>query len=192
MLALLGAAAPAAAQNLVVNGDFDPAQGVTSWVPGPMTVLQWIAADWQGDPASGSGHFTNVAPCAGTVASQCIALLPPHAASFELGAAVFLESLPIDASARVAVLALDGTSCAGTVVGFSNGPSANVQGQWDSFLTTDIPLPASTQSVSIQLTVTKPFLPGCPATPPVSARFDHVRFGPTGTTPVTLQSLSVE
>ena len=192
LLGALGLGARVDAQNLVVNGDF--AQGFAAWTPGPMTLFEWSASDWQGDPASGSGRLTNVAPCAGTASSQCVTLPEPLAASYELGAAVFLESPPEQASAQVAVFALDGTSCAGAPVGSFQGPIVNVQGQWISFLNAGNPLPPTTRSVTILLLVTKlPFLPSCtPPLPTASARFDRVRFGPTGTTPVILQSLSVE
>jgi hypothetical protein len=159
-----------------------------------MTFFEWSPADWQGDPNSGSGRLTNVAPCAGTSAVQCVAVPAPLAASYELGAAVFLEPPPQQASAQVLLLARDGASCGGATVGFFPGPVVNVQGQWTSFLDPGIQLPPSTQSVSISLVVTKlPILPSCvPVLPNVTARFDRVRFGPTGTTPATLRSFSVE
>jgi hypothetical protein len=193
LLGMLGVGARAGAQNLVVNGDFDVAQGVSSWAPDPMTLFGWSTADWQDDPTSGSGRLTNVAPCAGTAAVQCVAVPAPLAASYELGAAVFLEPPPQQASAQVRMLARDGASCGGATVGSFQGPIVNVQGQWTSFLDPGIQLPPSTQSVTILLVVTKlPFLPNCLPLPNVSARFDHVRFGPTGTTPATLRSFSVE
>jgi hypothetical protein len=191
---MLGRGGPADAQNLVANGDFDSAQGVASWTAGPMTLFAWSSADWQGDPTSGSGRLTNAAQCASTVTTQCVELPPPLAASYELGAAVFLESTTLQASAHVSVFAIDGTSCTGPTLSSFQSPIVSLQGQWTSFLDADIPLPPSTRSVVVQLVVAKPvILPLClPPLPPVTARFDHVRFGPTGTTPVTALSISVE
>ena len=65
LLVVLGLAAPAVGQNLVANGDFDPAHGVSSWTAGSMAFLVWSPVDWLGDPTSGSGRLTNVAHCAG-------------------------------------------------------------------------------------------------------------------------------
>jgi hypothetical protein len=190
-LAAFLASGVAAAQNLVANGDFDVS--VASWTPGLMTFLGWSSTDWQGDPTSGSALMTNAAPCGSTGSSQCVTLPLPLAASYELGAAVFLfQSTIPQASAHVTVLAHEGTSCAGLPVGSFQGPIVTVPDQWISFLNPGIQLPPSTQSVTISLSVAKPFLPGCVPLPSASALFDHVRFGPTGTTPVTMQSFSVE
>ena len=63
-----------------------------------------------------------------------------------------------------------------------DGGVVTTQGQWTSVMTTGVPLPAATQSVSIHLIVNKPFLPCTPPQGLAIARFDRVRFGPSGTT----------
>jgi hypothetical protein len=190
VLALLGLSPIARAQNLVVNGEF-PAD-VSGWSVGPMASFGWAMADWQGAPASGSGALTNVAPCAGVSVSRCVPLPLPLAASYEAGGAVELLSATVDGSAQFAVLASAGSGCEAPVTASFSVPIAAVTGQWVNALDQGIVLPPATRSVGILLTVTKPFLPGCVPLPNVSALFDHVRFGPTGTTPVRLQSLSIE
>ena len=190
VLWLVGLGANAGAQNLVANGDFDT--GLESWTLGSMAAFTWNPADWQGNPASGSGRHTNQAPCAGTSVRQCLVLPLPLAASYELGAAVSFQGGPGMGSATVWATTYEGTSCAGVGTASFLGPASTVPGQWDSFLTPGLELPESTGAVAIDLVVTKPFVPGCPGLPTISALFDHVRFGPTGTTPVALESFAIE
>lgn len=190
----LGLGAPAEAQNLVVDGDFDTVTSLASWPPGFFTSLEWTPQDWQGDPGSGSMRLTNQAPCGGTFALQCVDLPEPHAALYEFGVAMYLDGPPQLVSAHVTVQAWDGAACQGVPVLSFNSATANQQRTWSWFFQSGFEVPASTRSVGIRLVVSKlPFMPNClPPLGPVSARFDDVRFGPAGTTPVTLQSFSVE
>ena len=194
LLGGLASAGPAHAQNLVTNGDFDAAQGLAGWSVGLMAQLVWSPTDWLGEAVSGSARLTHLAPCASVFLTQCVEVPQPLAASYELGAAVYLESPLTQAAAEVQVVARDGAGCGGaTLLTFAQA-GVNQQGSWVSILNTSILLPPDTRSVDLLLVVAKlPFLPSCtPPLPNVTARFDHVRFGPTGTTPATLQSLSIE
>jgi hypothetical protein len=195
LVGLLGSCPVARAQNLVANGEFDAGQGVASWTAGSMSLLEWNTLDWQGDPASGSGRMTNAAPCASTSADQCLVLPQPLARSYELGASILVEPAgSVTGTARVTGSALAGTSCGGFALSTFATPMVSVTSEWTPVLENAISLPPNAGSVWISLEVSKlPFLPGClPPLGPASARFDHVRFGPTGTTPVRLQSLSIQ
>ena len=184
----------AGAQNLVVNPDFDGALGIDAWQGGPLTLLEWSSSDWQGDPASGSARLSHFAPCGNTYMFQCVVPSAPLAASYELGATVYLESPPQVASAHVAAHFYADAGCQVQALGTFQSGVVNQQGTWVSLLNGGMVLPPATQSVRILLVLSKiPFIPSClPPLPTVVARFDHVRFGPTGTTPVTLESLSIE
>ena len=187
-----GWAAPAAAQDLVVDGRFDSVSALASWTSGGMNLVEWSVSDWQGDPHSGSARVTNVAPCASTSLHQCVSLPLPLAESYEVGGAVFLETRAPSLSGSLMVLAHAQPACAGSSV-FAGATPPALLSEWTTSLTPGLTLPPSTRSVSVLLRVNKPFTPNClPFQPPVTARFDHVRFGPTGTTPVSLQSLSIE
>ena len=138
----------AAAQNLVANGDFHV--GAASWTPGSMTLFEWNSADWQGDPTSGIGApDERRRPARARPPSNAWSCRHRSRASYELGAAVYLEAPPQAASASVRVFAHEGAACQGAALGSFQGGIVNQQGTWVSLLNPAIQLPPTTQSVTI-------------------------------------------
>lgn len=86
--AALFGAAPACAQNLVVNGDFDT--DVSGWTPSPFN--RWDEADHEEAPDSGSllirNNFLN--PQASIGVSQCVAVTP--GTPYDVGASFLIPS----------------------------------------------------------------------------------------------------
>jgi hypothetical protein len=192
LLLIFGCSLPAAAQNLVVDADFDTAASVESWPPGIFSLPEWIPDDWQADPRSGAMRLHNIAPCGSTFSSQCIALPEPHAPSYDFGIAMALDGASGAEGAHADVRAWDGPSCQGASTPLALASIVNQPAGWLTFFHPRLAVPASTRSIRIVLSVQRWFIPGCVPSGAASARFDDVRFGPAGTTPVTLDSFSVE
>jgi hypothetical protein len=191
VLLLLCCGVEAAAQNLVVDADFDTAASLDSWPPGIFSLPEWIPDDWQADPRSGSMRLHNFASCGGTFSSQCIELPEPHAPSYDFGLAISLEGT-LTASAVGKVLTVDGPSCQGNAAVLTQAIAVYPPSGWLAFFQPRLMVPSSTRSILIVLSVQRWFLPGCVPSGTAVARFDDVRFGPAGTTPVSLHSFSVE
>jgi hypothetical protein len=183
-IAILGPS-PAHAQDLIANGHFHV--DLAGWTgPG---VQAWSPLDWQGDAASGSLHVTNSVPKMFTVVSsmtECLPLSGPG--TYELGAEVHMPSQGLTGAAWVTVDWYTNAACTG--VGSGSAATDFVppaSDSWIASLNSAITIPAGGVAARVRANVAKnadfAFL---------SARFDRVRFGPAGTTPVELQGLAVE
>ncbi|MBW2423888.1 MAG: IPTL-CTERM sorting domain-containing protein [Deltaproteobacteria bacterium] len=177
-LLVLIAAAPAAAQNLVVNSDF--AADVSSWaatVGGTFT--HDPALDVNGNPASGSGSAVNPLPFAfGSFdARQCIEGIAAGA-SYDFGGAIYFDSTIQSATGRANVVVnfWDGASCLGSIVGADTTTDvlATTTDTWVPVEVVGVVAPAGSQSVSVKLFVNKFDEAG-----QIEANFDDVFFRPT-------------
>jgi hypothetical protein len=177
-LLVLLAAAPAAAQNLVVNSDF--ATDISSWTAGVGgTLTHDPALDVAGNPASGSGSAVNTAPFAfgSFAASQCIDGIAAGA-SYDFGGAIYFDSTIQSATGRANVVVnfWDGASCLGSIVGADTTTDvlATTTDTWVPVEVLGEVAPAESQSVSVKLFVNK-----FDATGQIEANFDDVFFRPS-------------
>ena len=169
------------AANLVGNPDFD--SGLEGWT---------LAS------ASGPGTFT-VDTATGAPSAPSIHLVPDPATAF--GIAVQSNCIAIDTSQNVDLLfnmkatsgwgyanvdAYSDASC-GTLLSALGTPAYGANGQWGPYSLPNAALPAGTHSARVVLVSSMGSL-GSPG----DAHFDHIAFGPTGSTPVTLQTFDID
>ena len=183
LLAIILQPALADAQNLIQNPDFS--NGMNGWTSVAGGIATIDSND--GSPAAPSLHETGSSALAFlvTVNSSCVQIAAPQ--NVDLFANIKFVS---GQQANVILNAFQETNC--TTVppavpepfGFVIAP---LIGTWSVLSTTNIPLPSGTQSVQVQLnTVSSSGINSA------DAYFDHVLFGPTGATPVRLQSFEVK
>ena len=188
VLALTGSVPGVAAQNVVVNAQFD--SDVNSWtVVSPVsTDVSWHPLDWQGSPTSGSGLVTNIGPTPGMAVVQNPCLVTTVAGNYELGSQIRVPLQTNVGAAWVSVWFYGSPSCTGIPTSGASTPAVPTftPDVWVPVLTSGFSVPAG-QAYRVELTVHKQLFGAS-----VRAHFDFVRFGLEGTTPVQLQSLQVE
>ncbi len=173
-------AAPAAAQNLIVNGDF--ATDTSSWAfttPGTFSFHGGPVFDSDSNPASGSGRVQNQSTLAfGTsFAAQCVNGITAGT-NYDFGARIYFDSTTQTATGRgnIVVGFLSGASCSGSNVGAFT--TANVlSSTTDTWVAADVlavTAPATAQSVQVNLFTNK-----VEATGTLDVHFDNVYFAVT-------------
>jgi hypothetical protein len=191
------------AANLIADADFstDPA---SSWNPTTQS-NGGNSASWAWDQTSGSptkpGALHLTATNGATAqASQCVAM-PSGTTSVDLIFRRYIvsETPPVAGfnSAYVDFIAYDGVGCAGNSVGgFASSVTSGIAGfyngaattNWDEVSGLSLPLSPSIPTVSVLVSIY--VNPG--ASGAIDYLFSDVRFGPSGTTPVRLQTFDVE
>jgi len=173
-------AAPAAAQNLVANGDF--ASDVSSWNAAAGGSFNHDSAlDVNGNPASGSGSALNLSPVAfGTYSVvQCVDGVTAGA-SYDFGGAIYFDSTAQTAPGRANVVVnfRDGASCAGSSVGGTTTVNVltTTTDTWVPVEVLATVAPAGSQSVFVILLTVK--FDGNPLRQ-IEAHFDEVFFRST-------------
>jgi hypothetical protein len=176
---------PVHAANLVVNPDFNA--GIGSWTPSVNGgTVAWSAGF--GNPA-GSISTNSPAPNTSALATQCVAISAPATVDFIVDGYASLST--VSGGFVISATAYTGTDCTGTNLGDLPGGSESFPpGGWQGFQIALVSqqLPASTNSVLLTI--------GSSTGPTAGSIddyfFDNIRFGPAGTTPVTLQSFEVD
>ena len=186
--AVLGSAARVASQDLIVNGHFNT--DINGWTLVGEGAQVWDPLDWQSNPASGSLRLTNTSVAANqpTVSGQCIPLSP--SGTYEVGGHVrFPSGQTSFGAAAIGVAWFDDPSCAVTPLSTVNTPlvASTTTNTWVESFSAAITAPAGTVAVGVGPAVAKTLAGGS-----LTALFDRVRFGPTGTTPVDVQTVTVE
>jgi hypothetical protein len=191
-LALLAAlaSAPASAQNIAINFDFDT--DLSSWntsenAPTEVTTA-WNSLDANGAPNSGSAQVNNISPGPnnGVTLIQCLPATAGQTYSFGGKIRVPAPGLGANDVATVDAYWTNDASCLSNLSLEATGFSPGVADTWVTQPPTQVVAPAGTNGVKIRGRVTK-FVAGGTLT----ALFDDVYLGP-GTFPVTLQSFSVD
>jgi len=168
----------AVAQNLVPNPNFD--SGLDGWTNMQAdTGAIWTLDSTDGSPTAPSGHLQAGGRPSSLVNSACIAIDTTH--NIDLN--VDIKSSDAMYPGHVAVYTYGDPACsiAGDAFVASSCAALPADG-WQRCSQINYALPAGTQGVIISLSVY--YL--------TSANFDDVRFGPTGTVPVTLQSFDID
>jgi hypothetical protein len=188
-LLVLVAASPAYAQNLLANSNFD--SDLSGWTPrttGSATAT--YSAD-SGSPNQGSVHLSASNGDSAQL-NQCVAI---SATNVDLIAREYITASSAVQGAAAEVIAYDQPNCTGNPVGvvaanpvpvsgFLNGAAVtgwNEISALNQNISNDSPVSAL---VSLFITAS--------AGGTADYYFDDVRFGPTGTTPVRLQSFDVQ
>ena len=173
-------ATPAAAQNLITNGDF--ATDISNWAfttPGTFTFDGGPVFDADSNPASGSGRVQNQSPVAfGTsFAAQCINSIT-GGTNYDFGAKIYFDSTTQTATGRgnIVVGFFDGASCSGSNVGAFT--TANVLSSttntWVAAEVLAVTAPVTAQSVQVNLFTNK-----IEDTGTLDVHFDNVHFAAT-------------
>ena len=184
----LGLPGWSAAQDLVVNGHFNG--DIDGWTLVGFGSQGWSPLDWQANPSSGSIRIVNTRQSANqfTGSAQCIPLSP--SGTYELGAHVRFPSGQVDTGFGLAAVAwYDNPNCVPPSISVSNTPltsSATTDTWIESFMAGIVP-PPGTVAVGVG-----PIIIKTQPTGSMTAFFDRVHFGPTGTTPVALRDFTVE
>ena len=186
--AVLGSAARVASQDLIVNGHFNT--DINGWTLAGVGAQLWDPLDWQFNPASGSIRITNTNPVGnqGTGSGQCIPLTP--SGTYEVGTHVRFPSGQAALGFGAAALGwFDNTTCTGTPLATVNAPpvASTTTNTWVESFMNGITAPAGTVAVAVGPGVLKIGAGGS-----LAGLFDRVRFGHTGTTPVTAESFTVD
>ena len=124
----------------------------------------------------------------GTGSGQCIPLTP--SGTYEVGTHVrFPSGQAALGFGAAAVGWFDNTTCAGTPLATVNAPpvASTTTNTWVESFMSGLTAPAGTVAVAAGVGVLKIGAGGS-----LAGLFDRVRFGPTGTTPVTAESFTVE
>jgi len=183
-VALAGLPAWGAAQELIVNGHFHTDINGWTMTQGLGTQV-WDPLDWQASPGSGSLRLTNGNTTANglTVTGQCIPLTP--SGTYEVGGHVRFPSPTVGGFGGIIVGWFDNPTCAGAPLATTNTPPVltTTTNTWVESFTAAITAPPGTVAVGVGPGTVK--LAGAGT---LDALFDRVRFGPTGTTPVTGQT----
>jgi hypothetical protein len=177
----------AAAQDLVTNGHFHT--DINGWTLQGQGSQGWDPLDWQGNPSSGSLRVTATAvgPPAATNSRQCIPLSP--SGTYELGGHIrFPSGQPGGGLAAVGMLFYGTPDCSGSTLATTQTPvvSSTTVNTWVESFASGITPPFGTASVIVEGAV------GMTGGTSLAALFDRVRFGHTGTTPVTAQDFTIE
>jgi hypothetical protein len=173
-------ATSATAGNLVVNSDF--ATDTNGWANVSGVPFVWDGST--GDPAPGSGHFLSSLLSFGYV-TQCIVVSAPLNVDFYTnvrdtasGQDVFGPTASVDAYSDTTC-----TNHIGSIAAMTQPAADDI---WHTLSAIDLPLPSGTNSVSVTLSASAHDGSG------INVHYDHILFGPSGTTPVRLQSFEVE
>jgi hypothetical protein len=186
--ALLVLPAFAAAQDLIVNGHFHT--DINGWTLVGVGTQAWDPLDFEGNPGSGSIRITNTNPVANQVtgSGQCILLTP--SGTYEAGARVRWPSGQAGLGAGgVGMAWFNNTTCTDPPISTQNTPGVinTTTNLWiETFLPAVTP-PPGTVAVGVAVGVGKSGAGGS-----LTALFDRVRFGPTGTTPVAASTFTVD
>jgi hypothetical protein len=180
--AVLFAAVPAQAQNLVANADFDA--GTADWTPATSNPAgtTFVADANDGWPSAPSGRLAGTGAGTGQVDADCIAITPAQDVDLFVNL-----SLHAAGSANALLLAYGDATC-GAQIGAPRttaGTDVPLADGWTQQSLQGIALPAGTQSVLVKLIASS-------TGGGFDASFDRVHFGPAGTTPVTLQAFGVD
>ncbi|HSE11309.1 MAG TPA: hypothetical protein VLB69_01630 [Rudaea sp.] len=173
-------AGAAGAGNLVTNPDFD--SGLTGWtLVAPAGTLSLDNSD--GSPSAPSLHLVAFTAASGAqVESDCIAI--DNSQNVDLYANVNVHT----GNQNVSVDAWSSADCSTGSLGTAGSASLTpASDTWQEESNLAFALPGTTQSVRVVLTAGPTF--GADVS---DVKFDHLQFGPAGTTPVTLQSFDVE
>jgi len=187
LLALFTTAATAA--NLVTNPDFDI--DTNGWAPNSAGIsISWDSAmNVAGAPGSGAGLVTNSMPGFNLGVTQCVSSGVIGGNSYDVGTWAFFPSGQAGVgTAGLFVWFFDQAGCTGTqsapltVAPYLPPPSDS----WTLLTATGV-APAGSVSALIYIN-----LYNSGNANSVSAEYDGVRFGPSPTTPVVLQSFEVD
>jgi hypothetical protein len=167
----------ARAQNIVPNGQFDSLEGWTKLGNGGEFTLD--AGD--GSPDAPSASLTAGGSFATLIVSSCIPLSGPM--TVDLQGDVKSNPTAPDFPAHVGVAFYSNDTC-GTEAGFATAESCfALSNGWQRCASLNLAVPDNVRSASVQASVLNFG---------ISAKFDNIRLGPTGTVPVTLQSFDVD
>ncbi len=172
----LAAALPAPAANLIENANFD--SGTAGWqlVPGS-GVPSFVIDATQGLPSAPSAHLSSGDPA--MVVSACIPVTPQY---FDLIASARNQGDQVS-SASVTVRFFGDTGCV-TPIGSEVLTWTTVETAWMQKASYNFLAPAETIRAQVALSVD--------GLVTLDGHFDSVFFGPTGTSPVTLQAFDVD
>lgn len=136
---LVAATTQVAAQNLVVNPEFDT--DFSGWYTSGST---WSAEDWQASPSSGSVTNTNYYPHSTyLVAEQCIELTGPLATTYQLSAQIYLPSgQPTTGYGRLSWGWFASPACTGWVGG-ATARDVTAAGTWQARSVVSAPPPSA-------------------------------------------------
>ncbi|HET9314376.1 MAG TPA: hypothetical protein VFQ51_02260 [Vicinamibacteria bacterium] len=180
-LLYLLAAGLASAQNRISNSEFHT--NVSGWTPDAGDLFEWDPLDWQASPSSGSARLT--ADAAGQFVAARTICMPAGLLQMELfGRIRFAGGQAGQGAARIGLATFDDPGCLGV---YSSDTTENIFST-----TTDTWVPVSIHSTGGGVFMRVSLLLVWTGGGAVSVLFDHVIAGPVGTTPVALQSFTVE
>lgn len=172
------------AANLIPDPDFN-AGNVSSWpAPGSGSTISFDGTQSiVGTVGSGSALVANTV--ANLNANSTICLPGSYAAGvYQFGGWIRIAS-PANGTAVIGLVFYTTSDCSsGSIVGAISG-SPSSSDTW-TLETTTLTLTSAASSAAVYLN-NRPN-----ATPPLSVNYDGIRFGPSGTTPVTLKSFDVD
>ena len=171
------------AANLVPNPNFD--SDVSHWsVVSSSGTLTFDGTD--GSPNPGSARLVAAdVTTVGFAQSDCMVV--DASQNFDLSAMVKLNNLDSTGAFVLAYLYPDNACNGNASIGPSFDTSGLAIGTWAYFYSDNQTLTTGTNSARIVLSTGEGAL-----TTPIDVSFDTIRFGPTGTTPVRLQSFGVD
>jgi hypothetical protein len=179
----------AVAANQVINPDFDT--DTNGWTPNSadISISRDSAMNVVGGPGSGAGLVTNSMPGFNLGVTQCVPSGVTGGINYDVGAWVFFASGQAGiGDAGLFVWFYDQAGCTGTqsapltVAAYLPPPSDS----WTLLTATGV-APAGSVSALIYINLYNSGNANA-----VSAEYDGVRFGPSPTTPVVLQSFEVD
>jgi len=184
------AAAPASAQNIAINFDFN--NDLDSWNASENSATEistvWNSLDANGASNSGSAQVNNITsgPNNGVTLVQCLPATAGLTYSFGGKIRVPAPGLGANDVATIDAYWTNDASCLGNLSLETTGFSPAAADTWVTQPPTQVVAPAGTNGVKIRARVTKFNAGGT-----LTALFDDVYLGP-GTFPVTLQRFSVD
>jgi hypothetical protein len=181
-VALASACTGVFAQNVVPNPQFDSADSLDNWpiLYGLGATLTLDASD--GSPETPSAFLRAGSSQASLAYSTCIPFSPTTAVDLQADIKSDPGALP-DFPGHVSVYAYGDASCSGRADVFAATTCFALSDGWQRCSNLGLALPQGTSSVNVVLSVLRLT---------VSAKFDNIRLGPTGTVPVTLQSFDID
>lgn len=143
-----------AAQNLVINPDFDT--DVVGWSPFYDIDFIWDPVDYQGDPSSGCGFAASTdAPVTNSGIVQCV---EPIVAGESYKLSAWLDISPSqegDGSVGLFVWWRDGAGCTGTQTHALATPYVGSTAGWEQLTAAPEVAPAGTVSATLYLNIVK-------------------------------------
>lgn len=169
LLSLLGipAAAPALAQGVVPNPEFDTAT-VAAWT-GNLASLSWSQSDPDCLPPDASGSLLISPDDLQTPVSAFLCVAPPPAGSWNLA---FLVRADCEEVVKGILRYYPAPACGGTVLSTEEVGGTTLGGSWDQAQLAPANPPVGTQSIWIGLQLQPSITNNC------NARFDRIHFGP--------------